>query len=176
MAKVEQEVPIHETEVLTSELGQIVGKTPQWIRQLTRDGVLKQVSRGKYRLDQSVQAYIEYAAGGREDDGKPRYIDHKTEHERIKTERAAMELAVLRGELHHAEDVEAVMSDMLAAFRQKILAIPTKLAPELAGIEEINVVKGHLTRAMHEALSELADYNPTAFQDTSKRGNLRAET
>jgi hypothetical protein len=49
---------LHEREILTSELGAIVGKTPQWIRQLTREGVLKQVDRGKYILGESVQAYI----------------------------------------------------------------------------------------------------------------------
>lgn len=168
----EKEVALHETEVLTSVLGSIVGKTPQWIRQLTRDGVLTQSSRGKYFLGQAVQAYIEHAAGGKEDDGRPRYIDEKTEHERIKKEKAALELAQMRGELHAAEDVEAVMSDMLAAFRQKILSIPTRLAPQITGIEEINVIKGHLTRAMNDALSELSDYDPEKFKDTSKRANL----
>ncbi|WP_019007740.1 hypothetical protein [Cohnella laeviribosi] len=54
---------LHEREILTSELGAIVGKTPQWIRQLTREGVLKQDDRGKYILGESVQAYIEYAVG-----------------------------------------------------------------------------------------------------------------
>lgn len=171
-----KEVPLHETEVLTNVLGSIVGKSPQWIRQLTREGVLKQSGRGKYILGEAVQAYIEHASGGKEDDKGPRYIDEKTEHERIKKEKAALELAMMRGEMHHAEDVEAVMSDMLTAFRQKILSIPTRMAPQLAGIEEINVIKGHLTRAMHEALAELSDYNPNDFREAGKRADPRAET
>jgi phage terminase Nu1 subunit (DNA packaging protein) len=159
-------------EVITSELAAILGKTPQGIRQLTRDKVLVQSGRGKYVLGESVQAYIEHTQGGKEETDKPRFIDEKTDHERIKKERAALELARMRGEMHMAEDVEAVMSDMLAAFRQKILSVPTRLAPQLAGIEEINVIKGHLTRAMHEALSELSDYDPGKFKNTSKRADL----
>lgn len=48
---------LQDREVITSELAAVVGKTPQWIRQLTRDGVLRQVGRGKYLLAEAVQAY-----------------------------------------------------------------------------------------------------------------------
>jgi phage terminase Nu1 subunit (DNA packaging protein) len=159
----------------TSELAAIVGKTPQWIRQLTRDGVLNQVGRGKYVLDEAVQAFIEHTAGGKEEDDKPRYIDHKTEHERIKAGKAALELAQMRGELHRAEDVEAVMNDMLAAFRQKILSIPTKLSPQLVAIGESNVIKGKLTTALHEALAELSDYDLDAFREDRAGADADAE-
>jgi hypothetical protein len=57
---------LQDKEILTSELAAIVGKTPQWIRQLTRDNVLKQVSRGKYSLGEAVQAYCEHVFGGKE--------------------------------------------------------------------------------------------------------------
>ncbi|TCZ73044.1 hypothetical protein E0485_21740 [Paenibacillus albiflavus] len=170
MAKKKTEVnPLHELEIQTGELAAIVGKSTRWIRQITSDGVLKQVGRGKYILGDAVQAYIEHASGGKEEDNKPRFIDEKTEHERIKKEKAALELEEMRGELHRAEDVQAVMNDMLAAFRQKILAIPTKLAPQIAGNGEVNVVKGMLTSALHEALTELSDYNPETFREERQR-------
>lgn len=165
MAKVKAEVPIQEQEIRTGELAAIVGKSDRWIRQLVTDGVLKQVGRGKFVLGDAIAAYIEYVSGGKEEDNRPRLIDHKTEHERIKTERAALELARMRGELHAAEDVEVVMNDMLAAFRQKILALPTKMAPQLVDIDDIGRVKALLTKDLHEALSELANYDPEMFQD-----------
>ncbi len=150
--------------ITTSELGRVVGKTKQWINQLTRDGVLKQVDRGKYNLAESIQAYAEYISGGKEEDNKPRYIDHKTEHERIKSEKAALELAQIRGEMHAAADVEEVMNNMLTAFRQKILSIPTKLAPQLTGMDDVNTIKSRLTKDLHEALTELSNYDPDMFQ------------
>lgn len=176
MPKPIKEVKPHETEVITSELAEIVGKSAQWIRQLTRDGVLKQSGRGKYVLGQSVQAYITHASGGKEEDQRPRLIDHKTEHERIKTEKAQLELAQMRGELHRSDDVEMVMSDMLNAFRQKILAIPTKLAPQLTGIEEIPILKARLTNALYEALNELKDYDPSLFLEGGTGAGEDAET
>ncbi|WP_338842038.1 hypothetical protein [Paenibacillus glucanolyticus] len=160
-----------EKEVITSELAAIVGKTPQWIRQLTRDGVLKQVGRGKYLLADAVQAYCLHVSGGKEDDQKPRFIDEKTEHERIKKEKAALELAEMQGELHRSADVEAVMNDMLGAFRQRIRAIPMRLAPELIGQGELNVIKGRLTAALDEALAELADYDPEFFRQERARND-----
>jgi len=167
--KAEAKPLLSDMEVMGGELAQIIGKTPRWIRQLTTDNVLTQVSRGKYILGEAIQAYVEHAAGGKED-SKPRYIDHKTEHERIKTERAALQLSQLRGELHSAEDVEAVMSDMITAFRQKILSIPTKLSPQIAGIDDINIIKAQLTKDLHEALAELADYDPELFREGAEAG------
>lgn len=166
MAKTKAEVlKIHKQPIQTRELAAIVGKSDRWIRQLTSEKVLVQISRGKYILGEAVQGYIEYASGGKEEDNKPRLVDHRTEHERIKSEKAALELARMKGELHAAEDVEAVMSDMLTAFRQKILNIPTKLSPQLTGIDDINVIKSMLTKQLHEALSELADYDPSIFRE-----------
>ncbi|WP_156430901.1 hypothetical protein [Paenibacillus sp. FJAT-26967] len=160
---------LQEKEIITSELAAIIGKTPQWIRQLTRDGVLKQSGRGKYVLGEAVQAYCEHVAGGREDDKRPRFIDEKTEHERIKKEKAAMELAEMKGKLHQAEDVEAVMNDMLGAFRQRIRAIPKRLAPELALITEQKQIQARIADVTDEALAELADYNPDKFLEERQR-------
>jgi hypothetical protein len=153
---------LHEREILTSELGAIVGKTPQWIRQLTREGVLKQVDRGKYILGESVQAYIEHVAGGSEDNKKPRLNDVKTEHELIKKEKSELELAKLRGELHAAKDVERVMSDMILSVKSKLLALPARLAPQLAH-ESAEVVEKVIRKEINVALSSLADYRPDMF-------------
>ncbi|MDQ0114370.1 hypothetical protein [Paenibacillus harenae] len=175
MPKQKTKEVLHEKIVGTSELAALVGKTPQWVRQLTRDGVLKQVERGKYLLGMAVQAYIEHASGGKEDDGKPRLVDHKTEHERIKTEKAALELAEMKGKLHRSEDVEAVMNDMLGAFRQRIRAIPMRLAPDLLNQMDLNVVKGKLAAVHDEALAELADYDPDKFREERTRADVDAE-
>lgn len=167
---------IHEQLVLTNELGKIIGKTPQWIRQLTREKILHQSGRGKYKLAEAVQAYIEHVQGGKQEDSKPRYIDEKTQHESIKRQKAELELAKMRGDLHTSEDVETVMKDMLTAFRQKILSIPTKLAPQLIEISDQNTVKVRLTQELHDALAELSDYNPTMFEEGAVGVDVNAET
>ncbi len=74
---------IHNRDVSTSELAMIVGKSPQWIHQLTRENVLVQVSRGKYALGDAVHGYMRHIEG-ESTDGKISYRDDKEEHERIK--------------------------------------------------------------------------------------------
>ena len=54
------------------------------------------------------------------------------------------------------------MSDMLAAFRTRILAIPSKTAPVLEN-RDANYIKDRLLAECTEALSELKDYDPKAF-------------
>jgi phage terminase Nu1 subunit (DNA packaging protein) len=164
---IEVDTRLHEKEVSTSELAAIVGKTKQGINQLTRNGELKQTgaTRGRYSLGEAVQAYIEHISRGVTDGERVSYPEEKAQHERIKKEISAIELAKMRGEVHASEDIETVMNDMLMAFRQKILTIPTKLAPQLTGIHETGSIKVMLTTALHEALSELSKYDPGMFSD-----------
>lgn len=65
-------------------------------------------------------------------------------------------------------EIRRVMNDMLSAFRQRILSIPTKAAPRLMGITELAVIQDILRKEVHEGLSELADYNAEAFYRQSK--------
>lgn len=160
MAKRNTEVEMQNSIVGTGELAAIVGKSDRWIRQLTGEGVLSQVKRGKYILGESVQAYIEHASGGKEDKGKPRYIDEKTEHERLKKEKASLELQRLRGELHLTKDVEKLVTDMIITTKAKLQAIPTKLAPKLEN-EPATIVEKEIRREINAVLESLAQFEPS---------------
>lgn len=150
---------LQDREVITSELAAIVGRTPQWIRQLTRDGVLRQISRGKYKLGESVQAYCEHISGGKEEDAKPRLIDYKTEHEKTKAERAALELEQLKGTLHSAADVELLLADLILTTKSRILAVPSRIATECEN-ESAEFVELVVRREIETALATLARYTP----------------
>jgi hypothetical protein len=154
-----------EGEVSTSELAAIIGKTPQWVRQLTRDRILSQVARGKYRLSDAVQAYILHVSGGKEEDDKPRFIDHKTEHERIKSEIAALELAELQRNLHTTADVLGAWGELLVDFRGKLSSLPPRLATELTHMTDSKAIRILLEEKINDALRELAKYDPLASDD-----------
>lgn len=162
--KIEEEQPLSERIIKQTELAAIVGKTPRWIRQMTSEGILKQVSRGKYVLSDAVQAYIEHAEGGRQEDNRPRLKDEQTELTRIKKEIADLELSQLRGELHKGEDVEKFVSNMILAVKVKLQAIPTRLAPQLEN-ESTSVIEAAIRREINAALKGLASYDPTGASD-----------
>ena len=66
------------------------------------------------------------------------------------------------GDLHKAEDVERVMMDMLAAFKTRLMNIPSKVAPALEN-RDAAYIKDRLTKEVLEVLNELKDYNPKDF-------------
>jgi phage terminase Nu1 subunit (DNA packaging protein) len=151
--------PLQDKEVSTSELAAVIGKTPQWIRQLTRDNILKQIGRGKYLLGETVQAYIDHAAGGKEEDNKPRLIDERTAHERIKREKAELELEHMKGNLHAAVDVERLLSDLILTTKSRLLGVPSRISTECEH-EPADVVETIVRREIETALSALAKYTP----------------
>lgn len=83
---------------------------------------------------------------------------------------AEMELAQLRLKLCNTEDVVKAWADVLNACRAKFLSLPTKLAPVVATEDDAGVVKQLLEDQIHEALSELSNYNPE-IHPTQMSGN-----
>jgi phage terminase Nu1 subunit (DNA packaging protein) len=157
--KQEVETPLHEKVIMTNQLAAIVGKTSRWINQLSREGVFKQVGRGKFILGQSIQDYIEHLLGGKEDDKKPKLIDYKTEHERAKAEKAALELELLKDNLHKADDVERLLSNLILTTKSRLLGVPSRIATECEQ-ESAEVVESIVRREIETALASLAKYTP----------------
>ncbi len=60
------------------------------------------------------------------------------------------------------QDVEIVMTDMLVAFKTRMMNIPSKVAPILESRDAV-FIKDRLTCEIIEALNELKDYDPRAF-------------
>lgn len=154
--------------VNSKEMALILGVSSSRVRQLTGEKALVRASYGKYDLPASIEAYINYRLNKEKPDGE---LDKTTEEAlwtRARRKKTELELQIMRGELHRSEDVERVMNDMLAAFRAKILSIPSKFAPQVVGKTEIPPIKEVLKKGVHEALEELTDYDPTVFYDISK--------
>lgn len=83
-----------------------------------------------------------------------------THHQANKTE---LEEQVLRGKLIPYQTVERVWMDMVANFRARILAIPTKAAHQFLQLEDLNEAQEILKTHCYEALTELADYEPSHY-------------
>lgn len=87
-------------------------------------------------------------------------------------DRAELEVGRMRGELIPAELVEKVWSEMVMAFRAKMLNLPTKCASVVAGISETLDVEAELKRSIDEALTELAAYEPSQYDlESSAEGS-----
>lgn len=63
--------------------------------------------------------------------------------------------------LHSAEDIEAVMTDMLVNFKSRLMAIPSKMAPVLCKKTDKAEIFALLKEHIDEALMELSDFKST---------------
>lgn len=93
-------------------------------------------------------------------------LDYDYERARLthnQANKVEMENAVMRGDLIPAELVEDVQNDMIGRARARLLAIPTKAAPQLISELDIGEVQDILKKLVYEALRELAEYDPEDF-------------
>lgn len=156
--------------VKSNVISEILGfKTTRRVEQLAKEGVFVRVGRGQYDLAASIQGYIEYLLeAGTMVEGKLDKTQEEAKWVLARRRKTELELQIMKGELHRAEDVQMVMSDMLGNFRARLLSIPSKVAPQLLGKTEIPVIKNILEEVVREAMNELSDYDPNVFYEYSK--------
>ena len=128
-----------ETEVSTVELACVLGITGRRIRQLAEDGQLEKVEQGRFNLSSSVQRYISEVAKGSKsaDDVKMEKARQQSEVtlKAAKAEIARLEMKELQGKMHRSEDVEAMTTDLIYAIRGALMALPGRLAVEVAATQ-----------------------------------------
>lgn len=155
--------------VASKVLEALFGVADRTIRYLADNGIVKRNSHGKYLLMESAKNYITTlkagnAANVRTDDTEEE-LNLDTEralHEHTKRQITEIKLQLIKGQVHKSEDVEAVMTDMFIKFREKMTAMPAKLARKLEGKDKLEIQK-ILRKEIDSALNELADYNPADF-------------
>lgn len=151
------------------ELAQCLGISSRRVRQLREDGLFKLSQEGRgYSLEKSIQEYIEYKVNA--ETGRRASISKEevqAEHEEVKKQISILKLRKLRRELHEAADVEAYLSDMLIRFKNRLMAVPTKLAMQVSGEEDINAVIQIIKKEMVSVLEELSEYDPDEIDGQS---------
>ncbi|MEE0433900.1 MAG: protoporphyrinogen oxidase [Peptococcaceae bacterium] len=156
-----------ETQKLSGkDVAQLFGLTTRRIRQLREDGVIRsEGSPGKYDLIETVQSYIKHLsskANGKKQKDNPELekdkLDGEARIKQAKAEMAELELREMQGELHRAEDVEAITTDHVLYFRSMLMALPGKLAVDLAGTHTAAEQAARVKKEINFVLDSLADY------------------
>ena len=148
-------------------IASLYGSDVRRIQQLNSSGVIKGQGRpAKYDLVPTIKALFEYQRKiiqGKEKNAASEELEYRklqaeAEIKEAKAEVAKMEQAELQGKLHRAEDVEAITTDHVLFLRSMLMAMPGKLAVDLAGdhtaAEQADVVK----REVYHILDQLAGY------------------
>lgn len=157
--------------VNSATLEKILQVSDRRIRQLAEENIIVRVSKGRYRLMESISNYIltlkvSMEAGNSQSvDVELNLDEEKAIHERVKRHISELKLKTMQGELHKSEDVERVMTDMLVSIKSKLLSMPSKLAPMLVARNDIDFIKRTINSEVLEVLNELKDYNAKDFYD-----------
>lgn len=163
-----------ETDVSTlicsaSVLADMLGIKQTTVRHLASSGVMPRVTNGRYKLRDCVHNYVmqlriqsKNPESGSTDQ-KPELRDMQAKHEAIKLQMSDMQLKLMQGKLHKSEDVEKVMTNMLASMRAKLLSLPSRVAPRVAEASDPTEVMAILQADIYDALHELSEYTPEMF-------------
>jgi len=125
---------------------------------------------GAYNLAESVQAYIRQAT--KETSDEDRKIDQSKRKAEMmlkasKAQVAKLEAEELAGKMHRADDVEAIMDDMIFTIRDALEALPGRLAVDAAAAGSPGEASDVIRREVHKIMTELADYqyDPEKFEE-----------
>ena len=147
--------------VSAEELAEFIDISERRVYQLVDAEIIDRVEEGKYDLKECAKKYYEFKFGS----GSRDLNEVRAEHEEIKKRISEIKLAKQQNKVHDAADVEFAMTNMLTTFRNRILAIPSKLAPQITGIKNTNKISNLLNTELREVLEELSEYNPALFVD-----------
>ena len=151
----------------TKVIAQIFGVSTRRVEQLKSEGIIKgQGKPTKYDLFPTIRDYIKYLsdkANGREKKEADAQIETEklTAEKRIKmakAEMAELELQELKGELHRASDVEAITTDHVLYMRSMLMAMPGKLAVDVATLSSAAECAERIKQEVYTVLNNLADY------------------
>lgn len=160
-----------DTTVSTTELARCLGLSARRVQQLAQDGIVPPATRGRFRLNDSVQRYITFITGDKmsEDEQKTEKA-RKIAEAQIKTAKAAiakLEARELQGKMHRSEDVQAVTEDMANTLRSLLLALPGRLAVDVTSARSTAEVSVIIKEAIHGVMREMSkyQYDPAKYDE-----------
>jgi phage terminase Nu1 subunit (DNA packaging protein) len=153
-----------------NQLAKLIDVSPRYIQQLTKDGILHRATdedgnelRGRYNL-LSVRDYCRYLRTTLklDDASEQRYSALRNERMAAENELSQLNLEERKGQLHNSDDVEFVMTQMLTAFKSRVLAIPSRVARQCVG-KKFREIFDIIMYEIEQCLLELSGYDESKF-------------
>ena len=140
-------------------IAKLLDLTPRRVQQLSAEGVIPKAERGRYELVPAIQGYIRYLKERsiKADTSGDDYNAHRTRLTKARADLAEMEKEQIREQLIPAGDVERAWIDVSQNMRQKLLAFPQRVAPEVYAAEKLIEVKSILKDNIYDALKEISE-------------------
>jgi len=147
-----------ETAQSAEVLAKLLDITERRVRQLSAEGIIPKVARGRYEMVGAVRGYIRYLRelSLKGEVGPADYGTGRARLVKAKADLAEMEASQMRGELLPAPDVKRAWTDIVALMRARLLVLPDKIAPVVYETTSIAQAKDVIKKAVFEVLTEIA--------------------
>jgi len=140
-------------------ISKLLDLTPRRVQQLSAEGIIPKAERGRYELVPAVQGYIKYLKERsiKADASGDDYNAHRTRLTKVRADMAEIEKAQIEEQLIPSSDVENAWLEVSQNMRQKLLAFPQRVSPEVYAAEKLVEVKTILKDHIYDALQEIAN-------------------
>lgn len=142
-------------------LANLFNITERRIQQHAAEGVIPKASRGKYPFIGSVKGYIAFLQsklqGGESEVASSDISTNRARLVKANADMRELDLQIAQGEYLSGDLVRYAWSQQIQSMRQKMLAVPTKMAGTLHGIEDRAEIQAQAKGLIYEALEELAE-------------------
>jgi phage terminase Nu1 subunit (DNA packaging protein) len=131
------------------------------LTKLVRSNIIPRFSTGMYDMDECRLGYIRHmravAARHKGGEGAPELTAERARLAKLQSDKIQIEIDTLQGRLIPAELVEKEWTNLVARFRARIIAIPSKLAHQVAVMQSVPEIEELIRALAYEALNELAE-------------------
>lgn len=135
-------------------VAEVLGISERRVQQLVALGAIHRPERGLYDLQGAIRSYAAYLIDhGRRSSGNP----HRARLIAAKADLAQLELERLQSETVSVAAVQQVWSEIRAAIKERVRAIPATVAPLLAGEGNPETCQQIMRDVIDQALTELAE-------------------
>ena len=146
----------------TTTIAKLLKLSDRRVQQLTKDGIIPKVDRGKYELVPAVHGYIDYLRHQMSAEVSTNdIVKNKNRLTLATAELREIEKSQLEGELIPALEIKKTWLHYVNLIKTKLMSIPNKTAPQMVTVNNINDAKNILKERIHETLNEIAKVDIT---------------
>ncbi len=161
----------------TAVLANLFDISAQWVGELTKSGILRKhdtEAGPRYNIVEATRSYVKHLrekAAGRSE--KEDAVSEKEQQKlaaevrikEAKAEYAELELQELQGQMHRSMDVEQMTQQLVFTIRGMLVALPGRLAVDVAAVETAAEASVVIRREVNAVLEELSNfkYDPAAY-------------
>lgn len=157
-------MPEQKKMVSSGELAKVLGKSDRTIQMLAKAGTItceKVRNKNQYNLYTVVQEYIENLTKRDMPEAsslEEAKVQEEVRYKRAKADMMELELQELDGQMHSADDVESMTTDLVLAIRSALLSLPGRLGVDIAAAESAAEASELIKKAVYEILDDLSKY------------------